>query len=275
MLASQLEHGLHHGVQEAQPAAPYHLDSQINQTLPGSSPQPGQPISSFSPPPSCKVPLPSLETYLNIYHHKLYPTWPVVDKDILISRLQGPDEDLGAYALATAVCAATIVQLQLSTEAMVDGGLAPASMVAESEVIRTIIDYQENICSDVLLISFFLHVYYMIVSKRHKSTLLLRESITFAHLLGLHQESHYTELPLDLGQRDLRIFWLLFITERCAYSMSMATSLNSDLSQGTCSPARATGDHANESRTTNFRSQRPACVARRIRSTLQALRGPP
>jgi len=173
----------------------------------------------------------------------MYPVWPVVDKDVLLDRLLDAD-DMLAYALAAVVCAATILQLQLSTETGLEDDMTPSSMVVEVEAIRAILDYQENPSTDVLLMSFFLHICYLLAGKQFKSTLHLRESIAFAHLLGLHQQGHYIDLPVDLAQYHLRIFWLLFITERFRYSTnSIRSSIDLTSLQGACYSTRSTDYH--------------------------------
>ncbi|KAK5200848.1 hypothetical protein LTR16_004684, partial [Cryomyces antarcticus] len=185
---------------------------------------------NFIGPRHRRIPMKSLEVYLDIYHHKMYPIWPVVDKSALVARLRQPSDDAEAYALAAAVCAATATQLQLVFA--VSGGdisLDPATMITEVQEIRTLIDYQETPTRERLLTSFFLHVYYIHVEKRNRSSFHLRESITFAQLLNLHREGHYSDLDMDTIQHDLRIYWLLFITERAhatQYDLPTTLQLN-------------------------------------------------
>jgi len=63
--------------------------------------------------------------------------------------------------------------------------------------------------------AFFLHVYH----ENHeaggvKSMLYLREAITMAQMMRLHQGSSYVSLSLEEQQLRRRILWLLFVTER-------------------------------------------------------------
>ncbi|KAG8672810.1 hypothetical protein FPOAC1_006101 [Fusarium poae] len=76
------------------------------------------------------------------------------------------------------------------------------------------LDYPKHQTFEALLTCFFLHVYYSNAGKITKSTLLLREAIAYAHILGLHQDSYYTDLDTDTSQYHLRIAWILFITDR-------------------------------------------------------------
>lgn len=59
------------------------------------------------------VELEALNLYLDIYHHKLYPVWPIVHVASLVERLRAPEIDQDAYMLASSVCITTMLQLQL------------------------------------------------------------------------------------------------------------------------------------------------------------------
>ncbi|CEL03031.1 hypothetical protein ASPCAL04190 [Aspergillus calidoustus] len=74
--------------------------------------------------------------------------------------------------------------------------------------------YQENPSLDMILSSFFLHIHSANRGQIFKATLLLREAITMAQLLGLDQAGHYAGRSATEAQDRLRIIWLLHITER-------------------------------------------------------------
>ncbi|KAH0271125.1 hypothetical protein KCU91_g7595, partial [Aureobasidium melanogenum] len=174
--------------------------------------------------PPLEVPQPSswpfrispvlLEPYLNIYYFKLFPVWPIVDKDILAARLQSTEPDAGAYMLASSVCAATMVQLQLSVFGPCSDVLDPNAMLTEIEDLRRTYDYRESPSIEFLATSFFMHVAYTNLGRLTTSTLLLREAVTLAYILDLHRPSHYDEVTPAERQSHLRMFWILFITER-------------------------------------------------------------
>jgi hypothetical protein len=161
-----------------------------------------------------KITVDRLLLYLNIYHHKLYPVWPIVNKDSLATRLciQTPNPE--AYILASSICIATILQLQL-TASDVDGSLLqPELVMDEIESLRRAHDYREHPSIDSLRSSFFLHVAYLHMKKQRTSTLTLREAISMAHMLDLYKVSHYEILSVEEAGDHLRMLWLLFITER-------------------------------------------------------------
>ncbi|CEI62268.1 unnamed protein product [Fusarium venenatum] len=154
--------------------------------------------------------LSSLTYYLNVYNSCLYVVWPIVDHEKLIERLHHVDSKI-AYALAMSICSATIAQLQLPPD---EHGTSSHSSAYEAEKTRLMLDYPKHQTVDALLTCFFLHVYYSNAGKITKSTLLLREAIAYAHILGLHQDLFYTDLDTEASQYHLRIAWILFITDR-------------------------------------------------------------
>jgi hypothetical protein len=155
-----------------------------------------------------------LTLYLDIYHHKLYPVWPIVNKSVLIGKLNIAVPDVETYILASSVCIATVLQLQLTAINPTGSTLQPNLIVQEIESLRQAQDYREHPTLDNLKVSFFLHVAYLHMKKQRTSTLTLRESISMAHMLDLHKESHYDGIPGGEASEDLRVLWLLFITER-------------------------------------------------------------
>lgn len=155
-----------------------------------------------------------LEPYLDIYYFKLFPVWPIVDKDTLTARLYAAEPDASAYMLASSVCAATMVQLQLSVFGPSSDVLDPTMMLTEIEDLRRKYDNRESPSLEFLATSFFMHVAYTNLGRLTTSTLLLREAVTLAYILDLHRPSHYDEVTPAERQSHLRMFWILFITER-------------------------------------------------------------
>lgn len=116
--------------------------------------------------------------------------------------------------LAAAISAVTITQLQLSHDEHFDLVGDGAHMAAEAWRMRASLDYLEHPSISTLLSSFFLHIAAANRREIRKAAFLLREAITCAQLLGLDQAAYYLGLPRDKAQLQLRIVWLLFVTER-------------------------------------------------------------
>lgn len=168
--------------------------------------------SPDSSPPTRRIPIATFTYYLNTYQNQLYFIWPIVNWRALLIRL-GDADDTVAYALAASICAATMAQLHLDEDL---DGHSYQSMACEAESAQFLLDYPKHQMIDGLLTYFFLHVFYSNIGKFTKSTLRLRDAITYAHLMELHQDSFYVNLCPDVTQYHLRIAWILFITDRSA-----------------------------------------------------------
>lgn len=156
--------------------------------------------------------------YLYIYQQESYTLWPVIDVERMSSRLLNT-ADVSAYALCTAISA---VILQRTAQHRIPdivqsypGIIEHSRLAAESKRARTSLLYSPRPDPDILLSSFFLHIYSANAGQICEATLLLREAITVAQLLQLDQGTHYANLPMEEAQLHLRIAWLLHITERC------------------------------------------------------------
>jgi hypothetical protein len=181
--------------------------------VPSSSPQ-SLPIVSG---PS-SITLHSLHAYLDIYHHKMYAVWPVVDRTALLAKLDRDANDPETWALAYSVCAATGAQLRLDAAFGLTSAPANYSIVdrfaIEAERSRSMFDYKENATVNCILIPFFLHMYYSSKKKRFTATLLLREALTLCELLDLDKETMYKAVDMEEQKFRRKVFWLLFVTER-------------------------------------------------------------
>ncbi|KAH6006813.1 hypothetical protein HBI83_185400 [Parastagonospora nodorum] len=159
-----------------------------------------------------------ISQYLDVYQVRGYGIWPVVDAEEITARLLTHPDDLEAYALATAICAAVVSQFSINAEpgSPVEGHYRVSSSMfeKESKKAREDSDHLENITVKSVLSSFFLHVYSANVGRMNASTVLLGEAINKSHVLGLHKTTYYEAMSPEQVQHTLRIYWLLFITER-------------------------------------------------------------
>jgi hypothetical protein len=165
-----------------------------------------------------------ISRYLEVYQERGYAIWPVVDTETLLARLLTHPDDMEAYGLASAICAATISQFQIDAEpgSPVEGHFRVSSALFETEAkrARDESDHMERLTIWSLLGTFFLHVYSANIGRMTASTVLLGEAITKAHIMGLHRLSYYQNMDVEQQQHNLRVYWLLFITERYIVSHS-------------------------------------------------------
>lgn len=147
----------------------------------------------------------------------MYPVWPIVNVESLMSfyqRVTG-DVDLETYALATAVAAATIAQLRLEQSFLLDKSINADTFATESMRARRLCGNGSAVNLNNVRTSFFLHIYH---ESKHpggsESLLYLREAISLAQMMHLHRETSYIRLPPGEKQIRRRVLWLLFVTER-------------------------------------------------------------
>ena len=152
--------------------------------------------------------------HLDIFRRRLYTVWPIIDPHALVARLAAAPQDWQAHALAASLCAAVIAQLRLDQRPEPGVNSQAAEFVKEAQQQRKLYDYRECCTLDSLLTSFFLHIYYSNIQKLSTASYLLRETVTTAHILRLHEPETYETLSHHEYQRRLRVFWILFVTER-------------------------------------------------------------
>ncbi|KAI7267297.1 hypothetical protein KC343_g922 [Hortaea werneckii] len=213
-------------------------DSLIGDELPRAAATPSPPPPTTYP---YRVSLEHLTLYLDLYHHRLRPVWPIASRDALLARLNTSGDDI-SYAVASSICVATILQLQLAATDANGTALHPESMIDEIESLRRANDYREHPSEDAICVSFFLHVSYLHVKKQATSTLLLREAISMAHMLDLHKPSHYNNLAETQANHHLRLVWLLYITEQ-AHALQYNLPYSLILDPNLPTPSQTTGNY--------------------------------
>jgi hypothetical protein len=154
----------------------------------------------------------SLVLRLCVYRLRLFPVWPIVAVEDIMTSLQREEGNEETYALANAVGAATMAQLKLDSSS--DTATA-SSMEAECQRARAAKKGGQHASLDTLRIAFFLHVYHENQEAGGVQSLLyLREALTLAQIMGLHKEATYADLSSMEQELRRRIIWLLFVTER-------------------------------------------------------------
>ncbi|PWY95257.1 C6 transcription factor [Aspergillus sclerotioniger CBS 115572] len=209
-LIDQAQRGVE--VHTSLPSAPLSGEVLENDHIPTPVPQKCGATSERS-----RIPTNILASPLYIYHVRMYPVWPIVDVESVMSILQQDTEekDHETYALTTAVAAATIAQLRLGQNSLPDKSITADTFAAECMKARRSCDYRSRLNLNNVRTAFFLHVYYENQqSGASESLLYLREAITLAQMMCLHREVSYGGLSPDEQQMRRRVLWLLFVTER-------------------------------------------------------------
>ncbi|OAL36615.1 hypothetical protein AYO20_04231 [Fonsecaea nubica] len=167
----------------------------------------------LSPKAQSNIPMHVYERFLEVFRLRLYSVWPIVSHDELITALRNNHEDHESFSLAAALCAAVIAQLRLP-EHVASFSSSSSELVAEAQRLRHFFEYREQYSMSSLLTSFFLHIYYANADKLRTAGFYLRETLTYAHGLGLHQLDSYAGIDPRERQLRLRVYWTLFISER-------------------------------------------------------------
>ena len=190
-------------------------------------------------------------SYIHVFLARLYPVFPVVDKDELYSLLQSIEcgerpFPLGLYACLAALSAAVMVQLNVAgaehdassleradsnsfdwpaEEGSPSQTNSPPSMSAQFFAdqcldARRRLGFIESCDEWTVLTSFFLFAYYGNLCQSQSAWYYLRETIGFLQALRLDEEESYIGLETTTAQRRRRLFWLVFITERLVTTKS-------------------------------------------------------
>ncbi|KAF3089944.1 hypothetical protein TWF225_005171 [Orbilia oligospora] len=177
---------------------------------------PGNSSPETIPPQHAEITHEDYIKYLDIFKERLYSVWPVVDCDELIHKLLIHEEDYESYALAASLCAATIAQMRLPEHDAqeIDGGVTSSQFIEEVHRLRQLFEYREIVSIPSLLTSFFLHIFYANAEKIRSAGSLLREAIGCAFGLRMHESESYLPTFPHENQLKIRIFWILFISER-------------------------------------------------------------
>jgi hypothetical protein len=162
------------------------------------------------------------------YRDASFSVWPVVNAEALLSRLENrPSETLDrrTYALAAALCAATMAQLQMVPVEDADGPVDSTVLAGESMRVREASNYRENLDASSVLVSFFLHVYHAKINRRNAAMMFIQEALSGARILRLDETVDGDEACGDdvIVNKEV-LFTLLWVSERCVYfAMSGST----------------------------------------------------
>jgi hypothetical protein len=192
-------------------------DQQSFLTPPADAELPYRSGSASSSSPSSGIPLEVYQRFLRVFSQRLYSVWPIISHEEVLDRLNNNHDDHESYALAAALCSAVIAQLRLPEHVASFGPVSSSDLATESQRLRRLFDFQEHFTMTSLLTSFFLHIYFANADKLRTAGFYLRETLTYAHGLKLHQSDSYATLCTREREIRLRVFWILFISERLVW----------------------------------------------------------
>lgn len=133
-----------------------------------------------------------LEPIVRLYRQHSYSVWPIINAGSLLKELDDiiPENTENTIesidCLVTALCAATMAQLQLAP--VKDGSWTVDSKMMAQTCLRIraqCYSNKTNLDLSGILVSFFLHVYHAKVNQRTSAMMYIQEAISGAKLLGL------------------------------------------------------------------------------------------
>ncbi|KAI9764292.1 MAG: hypothetical protein M1840_008583 [Geoglossum simile] len=163
---------------------------------------------------------------------------PILHHDTVYKSLSTIHSSPEAYSLVTALCGLVVVQPRMDSESNPVASQeekyewpSVEYLIQEAVQGRARRDHIESPTLWTVITSFFLFACYFGLDRHNAAWFYLRESITFAQLIGLPDEESYANLDEREATFRRRMFWLLFITER-AYALQRHRPLSLQKSIG-------------------------------------------
>lgn len=190
---------------------------------------PSQWVSFPSDGPHSAGPYPPTSNYvtlipslLELFIEHLYPIMPIIHVPTLQTTIMHPLQNYEKN-LVYALCAVT--STHMSGKSIPTPSLSPLSPTASWELIgqfflsecilvRQTYDFVEDLTLWAVISSYFVSTAYFELNMSRKSWYYLREALTLAQDLGLHNEITYQGLVVAESICRRRTFWILYVTER-------------------------------------------------------------
>ena len=136
------------------------------------------------------------------------------------------EQNADAYCLLSSLCAFTMMQPgmgvpgdPLGLDSLPGSNLMTATMLLEETLrVRKKYDHTETPGLNTLCTSFFIFACYHAIDLHNKAWFNLREATTLALIMGMQKEESYLQFDVVESSRRRRLYWLLFVTERCVYN---------------------------------------------------------
>lgn len=169
-----------------------------------------------------------LRMHVRLFLRWMFPLWPILEpKDLLEACNEVDMLPPTKYCLLLAICAATNIQLKLSSNHSLadlaepnevsDEVFAPYTqqyLLNEAVKIRNTLSIAEEIDVDTLLTSMFLFSAFANIQQHQQARFYLSQTVSHCISLRLNDESSYTEYSIVNRELNCRIFWLIYILER-------------------------------------------------------------
>lgn len=182
---------------------------------------------SISPPALARTPgllSPDIiNACVEYFFNNLYPTLPILHRGRVQQTIMAMDQSIEAYCKMSSLCAYVLFQPSfiLPPHSRLSGDYGQPSNISLAhllldETIRVRKGYEFSESPTLLTVytSFFIFSCYFCLDRQNPAWVYLRQAMTLAHVMGLHEESTYKNDDFIDASRKRRLFWVLFMTER-------------------------------------------------------------
>jgi hypothetical protein len=157
------------------------------------------------------------------FFNNLYPTLPILHRGRVQQTIMAMDHSIEAYCKITSLCSFVLFQpnIVLPPHGRLSGDfgqVAPSGLahllLDETIRVRKGYEFSENPTVLTVYTSFFIFSCYYALDRQNPAWVYLRQAMTLAHVMGMHEESTYKNDDFIDSSRKRRLFWVLFMTER-------------------------------------------------------------
>ncbi|KAH8881238.1 hypothetical protein GQ53DRAFT_754538 [Thozetella sp. PMI_491] len=159
---------------------------------------------------------------VELYYEHIYPIMPLLYmptiRDMVTRPMEAPEKNL-VYALCALTCfhmSGKSVQASQAAQAAGPDSWDKAGRFFLDECLSTrqSYDFLEDLSLFAVISSFWLSTSFFEINQSRKSWVYLREALTLAQDMGIHDDSTYAGLGPEEKLCRQRVFWQLFVTER-------------------------------------------------------------
>jgi hypothetical protein len=198
------------------PASPPDISWNKVTSDPRNAPDPRSVFTSEQYRPVHRNYLDLIPTCVELYYEHIYPIMPLPYMPgvrSMISRQMTSSEKNYIYSM----CALTSFHMlgqSIDTPGLPSWDAPGRFFLDECISVRQSYDFLEDLSLHAVVSSFWLSTSHFEINQNRKSWLYLREALTLAHDLGLHDDTTYLGLSPEERLCRQRVFWQLFVTER-------------------------------------------------------------
>ncbi|KIW08889.1 uncharacterized protein PV09_00811 [Verruconis gallopava] len=160
---------------------------------------------------------------VDYFFSNLYPTLPILHHRKVQQTVMAMGHSIEAYCKMVSLCAYTLFQpnMVLPSHVRSNDELGQISNIAlarlyldEAIRVRKGYEFSEDPTIIAVYTSFFIFSCYFCLDRQNAAWVYLRQAMTLAHVMGMHDESSYKNEDFIDSSRKRRFFWVLFMTER-------------------------------------------------------------